>query len=529
LTPDLFRLTPDTLESLLIDLNHEGLIRFIVDLYERSGRETERRGDLIITTTPEGSDQRLLIWTDNRNRIERFFSTATTEADVDEIDAVVSRDHDAATAISIAKRADADLIETADLHRRLLYAMSRDECRALCQTHFDRSVEARPVPDDDPEAATLSVLSQPWIALLGVAICGLIVAGVVGVPAVMSDGTPSIPEAGSSVTEPTVDNPVRPVSGGDTVTPTPTDDDTMASYSGAKELEPCPDDEKATAFCTPSRPINVSHRSNIFAGSNTGSLYVTFENPYEFNMVNMSLRIEAPPDWQSQVASGSVFRESTRGLLLADEVIPNESGSIAWIVTPPESASGGRYSVTIVSEWEAPRYDGPERTNKNRFRVHRNVTYRVRPAECRGVEPCSLLANDTIGNEPLDNIGVQPGSASKTTGFLYNPHSSLITNGTVTLEPPTESWKFTMNGTNLKTGVNIGSLVPGESRAVSLNIIAPSLIQCGRICSLDGVITYETKTAGLIRVPFAIKVSPDSRGPYPMNQSVTTNGGHVRD
>ncbi|MFB6229483.1 MAG: NEW3 domain-containing protein [Halobacteriales archaeon] len=518
--PGPVQLTPDALESLLVDLDDGEFAAFVADLYERTGHDTGREGSVITTIAPGGDRERLLVWTDGRTRIERLFGTDPPDPDMEGIDAVVTRGRDAATAAAIAEEAGADLLETIDLHDRLLYAMDRETCRDLCQVHFNRSVEPRPASEDDSENAPFSVPSRSQTALAGVVVCGLLVVVVAGVPGGTSGGIPAIPGERSGVAGPTASGPVTPVYSGDTATPTLTPDEPTQLPPGADEadpgitmLEPCPNEEGATVICIPPRPVSVSHYPDIFAGSRTGSLYATFENSYDTEMVNASLRIEPPPNWQSQAANGPLFYASTDELLLANSLAPGESESVAWVVTPPEFATGGRYNVTVIWEWEVPGYDGAGSTDENRFRVQETITYRVRPSECRVVEPCSLLANDTAKSEPLNITEARAGSTNETTGFLYNPHDSPIRNGTITLEPPTKLWEITVNGTSLSTGVDIGSLNPGESRSISLRLTVPKSVQCGaRTYVLRGTTTYELDGDGQVTVPFAVEVSPERGG-----------------
>jgi hypothetical protein len=529
--PEPVQPTSDTTESLLVDLDHRRFVAFVADLYERTGHETEQRGNVVTAVAPDGDRERLLVWTDDRNRIERLLGTATPDVDVEAVDAVVSRDRDAATAAAIAAEADADLLETTDLHGRLLYAMDRETCRNLCQAHFGRAVEPRLTPEGDSEDAPFSVPSRSQMALAGVVVCGLLVIIGAGLPGGTSGGIPPVPGEGSGVVGPTASGPITPVDSLDTATPTLTPDestrlppDTDEAGSGTTVLEPCPDEEGATVLCIPPRPVSVNHYPDISAGSTIGSLYAMFENPYDTEIVNASLRIKTPPDWQSQVASGPLFTVSTQQLLLADSLAPEESEILAWEVTPPEFATGGRYDVGIIREWEVPGYDAAGNTSKNRFRVRENVTYRVKPSECRAVAACSLLANDTDGNEPLNITEPRAGSTNETTGFLYNPHDSPITNGTVTLEPPTESWEITVNGTSLSTGMDIGSLEPEESRSISLRLTAPESVRCARTYVLRGTTTYQLDGAGQVTVPFAVEVSPGTEGRCPVDQAAATEG-----
>ncbi|MFB6229484.1 MAG: hypothetical protein ABEH88_13215 [Halobacteriales archaeon] len=219
--PEPVQLTPDALASLLADLEDRGFVAFVADLYERTGHETEQRGNLVTTVAPGSDRERLLVWTDDRTRIERLFGTDPPDPDTEEIDAVVSRERDATTAAAIAEEVDADHLGTAALHDRLLYAMDRETCRDLCQDHFGRAVEPRPPPSEKSESTALSGLSREQIALAGLVVCSLIVVGASGLPGVVvPDGNAVVPEEGPGAVDPPEAGPVTPVGGGQGATPT---------------------------------------------------------------------------------------------------------------------------------------------------------------------------------------------------------------------------------------------------------------------------------------------------------------------
>ncbi|MFB6229482.1 MAG: hypothetical protein ABEH88_13205 [Halobacteriales archaeon] len=235
------RLTPETLESLLAGREKDAFAAFVADLYERTGHETEQRANVITTTAPNGDRERLLVWTDDRTRIERLLGTDPPEVDVEDIDAVVSLGRDAATAATTAAEADADLLETTDLHDRLLYAMDRETCRDLCQAHFDRAVEPRPAPAEESESASLAGLPGGRIALAALVVCSLIVLGAAGLPGAMTpDGAATVPGEAPTADQPG-SGPVTPVGGaGGTPTPTPAPPTTEIPTNQMPTVTPAP-------------------------------------------------------------------------------------------------------------------------------------------------------------------------------------------------------------------------------------------------------------------------------------------------
>lgn len=516
---DPVQLTPDALESLLAESDDEAFAAFLADLYERTGRDTERQGAVVTTTTPDGDRERLLAWIDDRSRLGRLFGGDTAAPDVDAVDAVVTPQQDAGSAAAVAEEIGAAVLDTADLHDRLLYAMEREACRDLCRDHFGREVEPRPAPEAESSRISLGALARPRVALIAVVVCGLLVVGAAGLP---GSGTPGedvfTPGNGSGTDDATMSDPVTPVGGGvgETSTPTPPQDTPLPPLSNgaAMLLDPCPDEVgDDQVLCLPPRPFSADQGLDVTAGSTASSLSGTFGNPYSSDISHASLRIETPPDWESRPVTEPPFESLTREHVLVDRLAPGESGNVSWVVTPPETAEGGRYNVTLISEWTAPEYDGPESTDLNAFRVRRNYTYRVRPAECRGVEPCSLLAGDPNGSDPFEAPETRAGSTNVTTGFLYNPYNQTITNGTITLDPPNEEWNVTpVSGTTFET------LAPGASRPIAWNLTIPASADCAREYTLSGEATYELDVGALrpvdaviverITVPFAVTVSP---------------------
>jgi len=280
-------------------------------------------------------------------------------------------------------------------------------------------------------------------------------------------------------------------------------------------LEPCFDDTDwvlTRTVCLPPRPSSVNHDPELTAGS--GSLLNgTFENPYESEIERALVGIETPSGWQSQLVSDATFDAVGQGYLPIGRLGPEESRNVSWLVTPPESADGGQYNVTVVSEWAVPGYevpDGPDNdtTDGSYFRVRKNYTYRVRPIECRGVDPCSLLANDTAGSQPFGDRTLLGNTTNTMAGYLYNPHDRTITNGTVTLDPPDTDWNVSpVNGTTF------GALGPGESRPIEWDIRVPETTGCGGDYTLEGTARYDLEGGDRIAVPFSLTVRVFSTEP----------------
>jgi hypothetical protein len=521
--PDPIQLTPDALDSLLLDLDGEAFTAFVADLYERGGRETERRGTVVTAVTPDGDRERLLVWTDDRSRIERLLGTDSPDPDVEAIDAVVSRDRDAAAATAIAEAAGVDHVGTADLHGRLLYAMDRETCRDLCHEHLGRAVEPRPAPEPEPESGVFGALSRSRIALAAVVVCGLLVVGAAGLP---GSGTPggndTIPGVGTGSADPPGSGPVTPVGGGPGSTPTATSAPpptpsvppstpsptapTPPPPDGLEMLEPCPDEERGFIICLPPRPLSLSHETDVTAGSNV-RINGTFTNPYDSEFERGLVGIEVPLDWRLQALSGATFDEVGNGFLPINGLEPGESRNVSWAITPAATAGGGLYNVTVVSEWVVPGYEGPTlngsaNTDADRFRLRENVTYRVSPAECRNVDPCSLLSGAANGSASFEVGSVVANATNTAAGVLYNPHDRPITNGTITLEPPNAEWDVTpVNGTTF------GTLAPGASRPIAWNLSVPGSADCAREYTLRGSATYHIEGSGRVTVPLSFVAS----------------------
>ena len=506
---DPVQLTPDALESLLADRDAEAFAAFVADLYRRTGAETTRESTLVTAVAPDGDRERLLVWTDDRTRIERLLGREPPAPKVEDFDAVVARDRDAPSAAAVAEEAGAGVRDTATLHDRLLYAMDREACRELCREHFEAEVEPRPAPEAEPEGTAFDALSRPRIALAAIAVCGLLVAGVAGLPGTgPSDKDAFVPGEGPGTVDPPGTGLVTPVGGEPGATPTvstpPPTTGTPPLPGESVLLEPCYRDDTGPLvrrICLPPRPFSADRDPDAVAG--TGTLFNgTFGNPYDAEIRRALVGIETPRDWRTRVLANATFDAVGQGYVPIGTLGPEESRTLSWVVTPPESADGGRYNVTVVSEWAVPGYDGPDppdddtATDGSYFRVRRNYTFRVRPNACRDVDPCSLLGGDPASVEPVSPI-VRRGSTNTTAGFLYNPHDEVITNGSVTLDPPTEAWNVTpINGTSFD------ALAPEKSHPVAWNLTVPEDADCYPARTLTGETTYELD-GERITVPFS--------------------------
>jgi hypothetical protein len=314
------RLTSDALESLLADLDDGSFAAFVVDLYERTGYDTERHGNVVTAVAPGEAPERVLVWTDDRTRIERLLGIDPPDPDPEEINTVVCRDQDATAAAAVAETLDADRLGTGTLHDRLLYAMDRDTCRDLCQTHFDRAVEPRPAPPENSEDTPSPDLSRGGIALAGLVLCGLIVAGVAGLPGAMTpEGDVTVPDVGPGQTNPPESGPVTPV-GGQGATPTPT---------------PSPPSTDRT-------PVVTSTQPGILPPSITNATVVDLENGD--GVVSSGHRV---------AVSASVTDDDSD--LAQVFAIPEQFGVERIELT---SAGGDLYTGTFVVEDEFPAVDG---------------------------------------------------------------------------------------------------------------------------------------------------------------------------
>jgi len=529
---DPVRLTPGALESLLAGLDGDGVASFVADLYGRAGRATEREGNVVTVVTPGGERERVLVWSDDRDRLGRLLGGDPDVPDVDDVDAVVTRRQDDPAAATIAEKAGARLVDAADLHDRLLYAVDREVCRELCREHFDAEVDPRPAPEDSSGGIVPGTLSRRRVLLAAVALCGLFVVAAAGLPGSGLPGDALGPGGPAETLTPVDAGDVTPVGGsGDTSTPTasvtpgtpvtpedpvtrtpplpPTGEPDGGGTPVPLELSPCGDRVGSGAPCIalPPRPFDSTHPGTVPVGSSV-RINGTFGNPYESNLTRALVGIEVPRGWKIQALSGATFDAVGQGYLPLGELAPGESRNVSWAVTVPESTEGGRYNVTVVSEWEVPGYESPDFPDNastdpsgDYFRVRKNYTYRVRPAECRGVEPCSLLADDPNGSEPFEPGTVLENATNTTAGYLYNPHNRTITNGTITLDPPNGEWNVTpVDGTTFE------ALGPGESQTVAWNLTPPAFNYCPGNYTIQGTATYELDGGNRVTVPFSFDV-----------------------
>jgi hypothetical protein len=280
-------------------------------------------------------------------------------------------------------------------------------------------------------------------------------------------------------------------------------------------LEPCSTTDGSVGLpspCLPPRPFSVEYTETVVAGATT-RIDGTFTNTYESNITRALAGIETPQGWQKRPVSGSTYDAVGFGYLPVDRLEPGDSEAVAWDVTIPATAGGGRYNVTAISEWRVPGYGGLfGNSDADHFRLRRNYTYVVEPAACRGVEPCSLLAGNRSGGEPFGSAegDIDPiaGNATSTVaGYLYNPHGGPITNGTVALDASSEGLNVTpVNGTAF------GSIAPGESRPVAWNLTVAGSSGCDTTYTLTGETTYELDGES-ITVPFSFVVETEPDGP----------------
>jgi hypothetical protein len=207
-------LTPDALESLLGDLDEERFVAFVDGLWSRGGWTTDREG-ATLAVRRGGETSRLLVWTDDRSRIERLLDGDPDGPDAGAIDAVVTRRRDAASARRIAEAHDADVIDTDGLYDRLLYAIDRGAARELCGTYFGDDVEPRPPSDPGPDGRTIAGTVSPRTFLVAAALLALVAAvgvGLSGQPPGETDPAPETPAVDGG------DTPVITPAGGGGVT-----------------------------------------------------------------------------------------------------------------------------------------------------------------------------------------------------------------------------------------------------------------------------------------------------------------------
>jgi hypothetical protein len=468
-------LTPDALESLLSGIDHEAFVAFVSGLRERGGWDVERRGSVLVATRPDGDRERVLVWTDDRSRLERL-RDVDPEAPVDgPVDAVVTRERDADTAAVVAGQYGARVVDTEAIHDRLLYAIDRENSRALCAAHFDRQVAPRPAPGtderEDAAAASSAVGSRALIA--GAALLALVVAGAAGLPGAFPGSTPdAAPSIGPgdplTGTQPG-DTPPGGAPGSPTATtstPTPESIEVDPGTPPPEECSGCPsllefgDDP-------PTVPANA-----------TTTITVTLYNPSAFGLSDVSVELRPPGEnWSVTPVDGTGVAE----------LPPAASRSVAWDVTAPPGTEGNdaldgvsvyadgertlrtarTYDVTITSPGRLPPDDPP-------------CTEALGPLIGGG--SCHLLTLDAEQPE------LAAGTTTTVSGTLYNPRDAALADGRVELRPPGENWSVTpVNGTTFDR------LPPGEVRRASWNLTPP--ITASGTYTIPSNTTY-TRTAG---------------------------------
>jgi hypothetical protein len=230
--PDSPTLTPDALESYLRDLDRAAFVAFVADLWSAGGWETEH-GESVLTATRGDETRRILVWTDDRNRIERLLGVEADEPDVDAIDAVVARRRDGASAQAIAETRGARVIDTAGLHDRLLYAIGRERARELCRTHFGSAVEPRPPRASDREDRGIRDVLRPRTVLVAAVVLTLVAAVAVGLSGQPGNGG-AVPDSGPPEGGVTGTPLITPVGAGGVTTASPAPEGTSAGVETAR-------------------------------------------------------------------------------------------------------------------------------------------------------------------------------------------------------------------------------------------------------------------------------------------------------
>jgi len=470
-------LTPEALDSLLSDLDHASFVAFVADLRERAGWEVDREraadgesgadseGSVLVASRPDGERERLLVWTDERGRLDRLLDTdpepPAPPAAGETVDAVVARSRDAEAAAAVAEARNARLIDADDLHDRLLYAIDRESCRDLCATHFDRAVDPRPAPEpDDPGRAGPF---QPRVLLVGVALLGLVVAGGAGLP-----GGPGDDPAPGAVDSPPGTAGVNPV-GAPTETPdTPEPTSDTPTPTGLPWLDP-PTDTPGTPV-TPDPPEECSGdtgtSSDAFPAScatlasfnapeltvapgTTTTINATVTNPYLFNITDAGVELRAPANWTVAPVTGTTF----------ERLSPQETLTVAWNLTVPADAAG-EYELRTVSTYSSST-DTARAVETHAVTVDPDSLRPPAVPPCTEAGTCYLL---TVEGTPT----VAPGETTTVTGTLYNPRNFTLANGSVELRAPANWTVAPVAGTTFER------LEPGEVRIARWNVTAPA-------------------------------------------------------
>lgn len=338
-------LTPETLESLLRDLDQDAFVAFVADLWAAGGWETERTGP-VLATARGGETKRILVWTDDRNRIERLLGVETTEPDVDAIDAVVTRRRDESSARTIAETLDARVIDADGLHDRLLYAIGRERARGLCRTHFGSTVEPRPARDSDREEGVIEDLFRPRTVLVAVLALTLLAAVAVGLSG-QSGTDGALPDSGSPLAGDSGTPMITPVGAGELTAASPTPE---ATRTGAGTETPrLPPDLRPTGERFESLRANAeAYRNASFSCVETPGLLVEsavgvirFNDPER----NDGLRIV----WRLADLDGVSFEEFRNGITSAIYRPLFGFDRVAF-ESPPETRTDSRTATVATTQ-----------------------------------------------------------------------------------------------------------------------------------------------------------------------------------
>jgi hypothetical protein len=483
--PDVVSLTPGKVTEFLSEMDHDAFVAFVTDLYEQEGYETDQRGSVLTATAPDGDHERILVWTDTRSQLDRLLGRDPPIPDTTEIDTLVTRETDTATGTLVAEELDARVLDPDDLHDRLLYAIDREASRALCKDHFGRDVELRPGRDrqsDTTESEPLGVLVSPRgllvaLALFGVGvIVGAGLSGVVPLDGSLGSGAPPM----------------------NSTAPTPTDISTVETPPPSSETQPplCEDCQSSLRLELPEAPSLFYRESHVVTAGEptivTGQVgYGYLENRTEQRTLT-NVTINAPSGWRIT----RLDADQTEPIRLSQT--PQQ---LSWGVTVPESAEGGRYNLTVTSTYQIQNTsEASEDTTPEVFRVRRNYTMPVKPADC--FEPCGLLSADRNGTR--DFGGVHITNVSQTvTGYLYNPYPYPLRDGQIQMD---FGENYTITDTN---GTTFETLSPGASQRVSWNLTLKGKARrvlgngSGIFIGWAGHVTYERSNRTRVTVPLS--------------------------
>lgn len=437
-------LTPATLESFLAEVDHRGFVDFMAELQVKRGWAVDREGSVLTVTSEGGERERLLVWTDERSRLEQLLDAEPTAPATGGIDAVVTRERDVETARKIADELDAAVIDTTAVHDRLLYAIDRADCRSLCETQFDRAVDPRPGPDPGATTETSTGVVSSRMFVVGIVLLGLVVAGAAGLPAgpfgdAPEDTSEVVPEGATTATAPSGHS-----------TPTPADGSGDDPEAGMPDFEKCDDCPDLLAF---------GETATVTANTTT-TINGTLHNPYEVTLTDVAVELRTPEEnWSVTPIEGTSV----------ETLDPGESHAVAWNLTVPPGP-GGNYTVTAVVA-SADGQDTLGVAGKQDITVEPAGLRPPADAPCvEALGPlieggsCYLLTFD--GDPPA----VTAGETTTVTGRLYNPRDDPLVNGSVVLNPPSENWTVTpVNGTTFE------ELDSGEVRRVAWNLTPPVL------------------------------------------------------